>query len=157
VLSLQSSRARAWPSALPFSLLLRWMRRPVRRGMERRMLPSKGAEKGWKPVQPVRPISSRLVSSHLTSPHLTSPHLTSPHLTSPHLTSPHLTSPDRTLPHSIWCSLHSSHLTCFSSHLLFSYFDNNVCSGIVCSACSNLTKRADLDGIITLKWICSML
>jgi len=89
--------------------------------------------------------------------HLISSHLTSPHLTSPHLTSPHLTSPDRTLPHSIWCSLHSSHLTCFSSHLLFSYFDNNVCSGIVCSACSNLTKRADLDGIITLKWICSML
>ncbi len=98
-LSLGSSRARAWPSALPFSLPLRWMRRPVRRGMERRTLPSTGAGQGWKPVQPVRPTSPHLTSPHLTSPHLTSPHLTSPHLTSPHLTSPHLTSPHLTSPH----------------------------------------------------------
>lgn len=78
-----------------------------------------------------------------------------PDLISSYLISPHLNSP--TLPHSIWCCLHSSHLTCFSPHLLFSYFDNNVCSGIVCSACSNIYKTAYLDSMITSKWLCNML
>ncbi len=136
VLSLQSSRTQAWPSALPVSLPLRWMRRLVRRGMEKHMLPSMGAEKGWKPVQPVRPISSHLISSHLISSHLISSHLNSTQLTPPH----------PTLPHCLLCRFISSHL--ISSHLISSHLfpslvlaqsDDNVRSRLVCCeayACS---------------------